>query len=322
MGKDKKSAKAEAKALAKAKSKGKVDENDERIQKIVNRLSSEEKVKERVKIEARVVSSFANQDGVNVKVKLQILDDSFYVKGAKVFFNAGTEKFENVDMEKVDMDNFAVILSNVPKEIQVLYYVDIKDKSGAWQQFPRPELIQTDGTSEEEPYFSFSVEPNGTISFKKEWDDSGTVACKVCQYVCQPTWDKCPECKTPLFDTHQEVFQDEQKAKLEARKKMKEDAEGGWEDASDEFWRGNPECPSCGYSVSIEWNLCPICNFDLTTVELQKKESYEELMTDEEKEAVAKMSEKTKRKEKIKGVKKSKEDIEPDWEDNDGIDIL
>jgi len=326
MGKDKKSAKAEAKAAAKAKhaaakNADKVDEKDERIQKIVKRLASEEKVQERVKVEARVVSSFANQDGVNVKVKLQILDPSFYAKGAKVFFNAGTEKFEDIDMEKVDMDNFAVILGNVPKEIQIVYYIQIRDKSGAWQQFPRPELIDTDGISQEEPYFSFSVEPNGTISFKKEWDDTGLVDCRVCGYTCQPTWDKCPECKTPLYDTHQEVFQDAQSAKMAARKQMKADADGGWEDASDEFWRGNPECPNCGYTVDLNWHDCPICNFDLTTVELAKKESYEEFMTDEEKEEAAKLSNVKKHKKSMKDAPQPEEE-EPDWEDEDGVDIL
>jgi len=324
MGKEKKK-KKKADSIKNASDKAdKVDEKDERILKIMKRLEGEEKVQERVNVEAKLVSSPPNQPGVNIKIKLQILDTSFYAKAAKVFFNAGTDKFDDIDMEKVDMDNFAVILANVPKEIQIVYYVSIRDKSGSWQQFPRPELIETDGTSEEEPYFSFSVEADGTISYKKEWDDSGTIACKVCGKACLPSWDRCPECKTPLYDTTQAVFLDEQHAKTEARKKMKKELEDSWEDASDEEWRGLPECPNCGYTVQLEWAKCPICNFDLTTVELQKMESYEEFMTEEEKEAATKRNAikepKEHPKEKIK--KKKKKPEEPIWKDEDGVDIL
>jgi len=314
----------EKKKKKEKKSKEEERLEEEKIAKIVKRLESEEVVKERVEVEARLIPS-TDPDTANVKIKLKILDDSFYAKGATVFYNAGTENFEDVEMEKVDMDNFAIILNNVPKEIQIIYYIKIKDKSGALQQFPRPELIQKDGTSEEEPYFSFSVEPDGSLSFKKEWDDSGLVKCGVCGYACLPSWDNCPECRTPIYDTFQEVFADEQKAKLEARKQVKQQAEeGNWEDASDDIWRGLPECPNCGYVVQLEWQKCPVCQFDLSTVELKKKESYEEFMTEEEKEEAAKMSEISKRKQKIKKNLKDakKESEEPTWEDEEGVDVL
>ncbi|MHA1436407.1 MAG: hypothetical protein ACTSPD_02415 [Promethearchaeota archaeon] len=310
-----------SKILIPGKKKTKADKEaeEEQIKKIMKRLESEEKEKERVKIEARLVPSSQGQQGVNVKIKLQILDSSFYAKGAKVFFNAGTEKFEDIDMEKLDMDNFAIVLSNIPKEIQILYYVKILDKSGQWQQFPRPELIDpNDPTQSYEPYFSFSVEPDGTISFKKEWDDSGLLTCRVCGYACQRTWDICPECKTPLYDTTQEVFIDDQKAKIEKRKKIKEEAELTWEDASDEIWRGLPECPNCGYTVQLEWSTCPVCKFDLTTVELKKKASYEEFMTEEEKAEYSNLKKTKKEKQKDK----DKAEKEPVWEDEEGIDIL
>jgi hypothetical protein len=306
----------------KKKSKDKVDEKDERIQKIVKRLQSDDVIDDRVRVEARLVSS-PDQAGVNVKVKVQVLDPSFYAKACTLYYNAGSANFENILMEKIDQDNFAVVLGNIPKEIQIIYYIKMLDKSGEYQEFPRPELIQTDGTSEEEPYFSFMVEPDGVISFKKEWDDSGLVDCKVCGYVCQPTWDICPECKTPLYDTFQEVLLDDQKAKVEARKQMKEDAEVSWDDASDEEWRGLPECPNCGYTVQTEWATCPVCQFDLSSIELEKKASYEEFMTEEEKEAAeAEISEIKKSKKKMKDKIEEKKDEEPDWEDEEGIDIL
>ncbi len=304
----------------KKKAKDKIDEKDERIQKIVKRLAGEEVVKERVRVEARLVSS-PEQAGVNVKVKVQILDPSFYAKACSLYYNAGSVNFEEILMEKLDQDNFAVVLANIPKEIQIVYYVKILDKSGEYQQFPRPELIKTDGTSEEEPYYSFLVEPDGAISFKKEWDDSDLVNCRVCGYACQRTWDICPECKTPLYDTSQEVFIDAQKAKIEARQKMKEEAEISWDDAADEEWRSLPECPNCGYTVQLEWATCPVCQFDLSSVELQKTASYEEFMSEEEKEDLAKKSE-IKKKEKVKDKFKEAKDKEPDWEDEEGIDIL
>ena len=298
----------------------KVDEKDERIQKIVKRLQGEDVIGERVKVEARLVSS-PDKAGVNVKIKAQILDPSFYAKACTLYFNAGTEKFGSVLMDKIDQDNYAVILNNIPMEIQIIYYVKVLDKSGEFQQFPRPELIQTDGTSEEEPYFSFLVEPDGTIAFKKDWDDTGLVNCKVCGYVCQPTWDICPECRTPLYDTHQEVLLETQTAKVEARKQMKEDSEVSWDDASDEAWRSLPECPNCSYTVQMEWVNCPVCQFDLSTVELDKKASYEEFMSEEDKEAAAKKEVEKKEEKKLKDVKGDQEE-EPDWEDDDGIDIL
>ena len=316
----KKLKKKKEKAKVKKKEKEKVDEKDERIQKIVKRLKSEEVVKERVRIEARLVSS-PDKAGVNVKVKVQILDPSFYAKACTLYFNAGTEKFEDILMEKVDQDNFAVVLGNIPKEIQVIYYVKILDKSGEFQQFPRPELIQTDGTSAEEPYYSFLVEPDGTISYKQEWEDSSLINCKVCGYACQRTWDICPECKTPLYDTTQEVFLDDQKAKMEARKQLKEE-EFSWEDASDEVWRGLPECPNCGYTVQLQWATCPVCKFDLSSVELKKKASYEEFMSEEEKEAAAKARALEKQKKKFKEKSEDEKEQEPDWEAEDGIDIL
>ncbi|MHA1150063.1 MAG: zinc ribbon domain-containing protein [Promethearchaeota archaeon] len=307
----------------KKKKKSKIEQKieEEQIKKIVKRLESEDKEKERVKVEAKMVSSDPKQQGVNVKVRVQILDDSFYAKKAKLFFNAGTENFEDVDMEQIDMDNFAIVLGNIPKEIQILYYVRLLDKSGEWTQFPRPELINPDDpTQEYDPYYSFSVEADGAISYKKLWDDEGLMKCPVCQYACQPTWKTCPECNTPLYDTTQAVFLDEQKAKEKALQERL-NAEPTWEDAADEEWRSLPECPNCGYTVQLEWAKCPVCNFDLTTVELQKKASYEEFMTEEEKAAAEQMSEIKKKKEipkkKLKDAKK-----ELDWEAEDGIDIL
>jgi RNA polymerase subunit RPABC4/transcription elongation factor Spt4 len=305
----------------KKKKKDKVDEKDERVQKIVKRLQSEDVITERVRVEARLVSS-PDKTGVNVKIKAQILDPSFYAKACTLYYNAGTEKFEHIIMEKIDQDNFAVVLANIPTEIQIIYYIMILDKSGASQQFPRPELIQTDGTSEEEPYFSFMVEPDGTIAFKKEWDDGGLVDCRVCGYACQRHWDVCPECKSPLYDTFQEVLLDDQKAKLEARKKLKEDYEDSWDDSSDEAWRSLPECPNCGYTVQMEWSECPVCHFDLSSVELEKKASYEEFMSEEDKEEAAELSDIKKRKKKIKDINDKEEEEEPSWEDEEGVDIL
>ncbi len=304
--------------------KSKVEQKieDEKIQKIVKRLEGEDKVKERVRVDAKLMPSNPNQDGVNVKVKVQILDKSFYAKDAKLFFNAGAEKFEDIGMDKLDMDNFAVLLQNIPKEIQVLYYVQILDKSGIWTQFPRPEKVVKDST-EEEPYFSFSVEPDGAISFKKAWDDASLVNCRVCGYACQKSWDVCPECRTPLYDTTQEVFLDAEKSKTESRKQKKLEAEESWEDATDEEWRTLPECPSCGYTVQMEWQKCPVCNFDLSTVDLKKKVSHEDLMSAEEKENQEEQpeSDSKKKKPEEKGIKK-KDDSKWDRENKNGVDVL
>ncbi|MGV9204839.1 MAG: hypothetical protein ACOC44_12575 [Promethearchaeia archaeon] len=309
----------------KKKPKTKEELKEEQISKIMNRLDREEKEQERIEVDAKLVSSPPEQPGVNVKIKIKILDDSFYAKGAKVFYNAGTEEFEEISMEQVDMDNFAVILSNIPKELQIIYYVKILDKSGEYQQFPRPELIDTDAIRDEEPYYSFSVEPDGTISFKKDWDDTGLKKCKVCGYMCQPSWDVCPECNTPLYDTTQEVLLEKEKKKEEERKKRKEQ-KGGWEDAADESWRTLPECPNCGYTVQMEWAKCPVCNFDLESVELKKTPSYEEYMSEEDKKAweerESQMSEIKKKKEKTKEKKEKGEKKEVWEEEGEGIDIL
>ncbi|MHA1281516.1 MAG: hypothetical protein ACTSVV_15795 [Promethearchaeota archaeon] len=295
---------------------------EEQILRIMKRLESEDKEKERVRVEAKLIAADPNEEGVNVKIKAQILDPSFYAKAAKLYFNAGTENFVEADMEKIDMDNFAVILSNIPKEIQILYYIKILDKSGEWTQFPRPELIDPDDpTQEYEPYYSFSVEPDGTISFKKLWDDSNLIKCPVCGYMCQKSWKTCPECNTPLYDPTQEVFIDDQLAKEKALEESQED-ELSWEDATDEEWRTLPECPSCGYTVQLDWAKCPVCNFDLTTVELKKKASYEEFMTEEEKAEMEKMSEIKKKKEKNKKKKDKEKSDEDIWESEEGIDIL
>lgn len=305
--------------LLKKKDKYEREEQEEAIQKIVKRLESEEKSEERVKVEARLLPSPPNQRGANIKIKLRVLDPSFYTKGAQIFYNAGTQKFTDYEMEKLDMDNYAIILENVPREIQVIYYVKLLDKSGNWTQFPRPELIDPDGLNQEEPYYSFFVESDGTIRFKELWQDSSLINCPVCGYACDKTWKKCPECRTPLYDTTQEVFMDAQKEK-EKRLEDQANAEPEWEDAADESWRTLPECPSCGYTVQLEWSKCPVCDFDLTSVDLKPTASYEEFMSEEEKEKMAQKQEK-KKEEKIEEKRIKKEQV---WEeeDEDNIDIL
>ena len=292
------------------------DLEEEKILKVVKRIEEEEKGQERIEIRANLISAPPGQIGASVKITLKIKDPSFYAKAGSIVYSAGTDEFEEISMQKIDLDNFAAKLENIPRETAVLYYVKILDKSGEWVQYPRPYDLKEED-AETEPYYQFTVEANGSISYKKMWDDTNLTKCPVCGYMCYPTWDECPECNTPLYDTYQEIFEEDQKEKEERLQKRKElEEEIAWSEAQGtaESWRGLPECPNCGYNVQVDWVNCPVCSYDLSRVKLEKKPAYAEedsYKPEEEQIAPKELKEKSKKeKEKKVPFVPSKEDID------------
>src|SRR5271157_426591 len=238
---------------------------EKKVDDIAKRLTRERLDEGRWKVKTLLVPAPSGTKGVSVKITVQIIDKSFYCRAITVKFNPGTEEWLEAKMRQLDMDNFEVILDNIPEELRIMYYLEMLDKSG--------EIIKDDN---EQKTFTFTVEPNGRIAFDSDWDDKRLITCTVCHYECRMEWDECPNCNTPLHDTSQSIFADEQTAKEEARRQVKEDDSWVWEEAqsTDEIWRGLPECPSCGSAVQLDWKKCPICGFDLSGVKLEKKDIY------------------------------------------------
>ena len=300
---------------------------EERIEKVVRRIEDEEKGEERVSIKANLISSPPGQIGASVKISLQIKDTSFYAKGATIEFSAGTDEWESVTMEKINLDNFSGVLNDVPKETKVLYFIKILDKSGEWVQYPRVHDLKEED-ADAEPYFQFTVEVDGGLSYKKEWDDDNLSKCPVCGYMCSIAWDECPECNTTLIDTTQEVFLDDQKKKEEEIEKRKDlEDEIAWSEAQGtaDTWKGLPECPNCGYTVQLEWETCPVCSFNISAVKLEKAPVYaeeDEAYTPEEGENEEEKQISPKKLKKKMKEEKEKEKKVPFAPPEDDIDIL
>ncbi|GAB4317986.1 MAG: hypothetical protein Kow0069_20970 [Promethearchaeota archaeon] len=263
---------------------------EKKVDQIAERLAAERKEERRWLVRTSLIpvmdsAGEASKEVVNVKISVSIKDRFFYCRGVTVKFSAGTEDWQEAKMEpdkgrlsdSVDMDEWAIVLANIPIEIQVMFYLELLDKSG--------EVLVDDN---EGNFYTFTTEPGGMIDQSSEWDDRRLVRCTVCGYHCQPTWEECPACNTPLseFQARQEIFLDDQKKKEEELKAKQEDDSLIWEEAqqTDEIWRGLPDCPSCGYTVQPDWTRCPICNFDLTSVELKKKGIYEDEFEENDKE--------------------------------------
>ncbi|MHA1731389.1 MAG: hypothetical protein ACTSU5_05570 [Promethearchaeota archaeon] len=260
---------------------------ESKVDTITNRLQAEHKEERRWEVRTILIpildaSGEASKDFVNVKISVSIKDKFFYCRGITAHFSAGTEEWRDAQMEpdksklsgSVDMDEWAIVLANIPLEIQVMFYLELLDKSG--------EKLTDDNDGK---FYTFTTEPGGMIGQEDEWDDNRLIKCEVCGYMCRPEWDECPGCNTPLseFYTRQEVFITDQEKKEQERKAQQEDDSWVWEEAqqTDEIWRGLPECPSCGTTVQPDWLKCPICDFDLTTVELKKKGIYEDEFDDD-----------------------------------------
>ncbi|MHA1872148.1 MAG: hypothetical protein ACTSXF_14475, partial [Promethearchaeota archaeon] len=260
------------KKAAKVAARAKI-EYKKKITKITKRLELERKYADRVTAFARMMPSNIESGSINVKINLRINDDSFFVRQAKLWYSAGADEFRSVMMDKIDDSNFSIIITNIPIDITVLYYFELMDKSGVW-------LKQLKDEAEQKTY-EFSTSKDG-IKEATDWDETGLIKCEVCGYMCRPEWETCPECNTPLHDTTQEIFLEDQKRKEEELKKQMDPDEIAWREAqqTDEFWRGLPECPNCGFAVQPDWASCPVCGFDLTTVELKPKAVYEDLETD------------------------------------------
>lgn len=256
---------------------------EDKVDKITDRLQAEHKEEKRWEVRTVLIpimdaSGEKSKEYINVKIAVSIKDKYFYCRGIKAHFSAGTEEWREANMEpdkskmsdSIDMDEWAIVLANIPLEIQVMFYLVLLDKSG-----------NTLTDDNEGKFYTFTTEPGGMIdTAHDEWGDSRLIKCEVCGYMCQPDWDECPGCNTHLseFYTRQEIFVDDQKKKENERKAIQDDDSLIWEEAqqTDEIWRGLPECPSCGTAVQPDWLQCPICHFDLSTVDLKKKGLYED----------------------------------------------
>jgi len=259
---------------------------------------------------------------LNVKINLRINDNSVLCRQAKLFYSA-TGGFESVIMDRIDDYNFSVVLANIPIDMTVLYYFELLDKSGANIKVLRNEA--------EQQTYEFSTHKGG-ITESTDWDTSGLVKCSICGYMCRPEWDNCPECNTPLHDKMltQEVFIEDQIKKEEERTKETDLDEIAWKEAqeSEEFWKTLPECPSCGYTVQLDWAQCPVCGFNLSSVELKKKAAYDDVEADwdammgEDHETLYDDTEKPKSAKEVKkeleeAEKKKKEQESKEWKSSD-----
>lgn len=263
---------------------------EKQVDQIANRLQSEHKEEGRWEVRTiliPIMGEGADAKSVNVKIAVSIKDKFFYCRGITAHFSAGTEEWREAKFEpdksrlsdSVDMDEWAIILANIPLETRIIFYLDLLDKSG--------ETLRDDNDGK---FYQFTTEPGGMIGEDSDWDDDRLIKCTVCGYMCRPEWDECPACNTPLdeFQTRQEIFVNDQEQKEEEREKEKDDDSWKWAEAqqTDEIWRGLPECPSCGSAVQPEWLKCPICNFDLSSVDLEKKGIYEDEFDDDDVEVL------------------------------------
>ncbi|MHA1339747.1 MAG: hypothetical protein ACTSRZ_06450 [Promethearchaeota archaeon] len=304
-------------------------EYKKKIKQITDRLERERIEADRVTAFARLMPSDLKSGKLNVKINLRINDPSFLCRQATLFYSA-TGGFESVVMDKIDDYNFSVVLANIPVDMTVLYYFELLDKSGT--------TIRVLKNETEQQTYEFSTHKDG-ITEATDWDTSGLIKCSVCGYMCRPEWDNCPECNTPLHDKMltQEIFLEDQIKKEEERAKETDLDEIAWKEAqeTDEFWKTLPECPSCGYTVQLDWAQCPVCGFDLTTVELKKKAVYDDVEADwdammgEEHETLyddtekPKSAKETKKEmEKIEKKKKKKEADEWGTEEEEDRDIF
>jgi len=160
-------------------------------QKILYRIQKENIEKPRSEVIARMLASNIDQTKINVKILVKITDESFFCKGVKLWFSASAENYKPIMMEEISEGIFGIVLANIPENTTVLYYIELLDKSGLWLKRFRHENTQ-------EP-FEFYVTKSG-VKEVADWDVEGLVRCRVCDYMCQPSWDICPGCKTPLHD--------------------------------------------------------------------------------------------------------------------------
>ncbi len=132
------------------------------------------------------------QEGVSVKILVTILNRYFYCQAIKILYNAGKTEFQEIDMQKLDMDHFEAVLEKIPEEIRIIYYIKLLDKSGKW--------IADDN---EGIFYKFTAVPGGKIVFDFEWENRRLIQCHICGYKCRIEMDECPACNTPLHDTRQ-----------------------------------------------------------------------------------------------------------------------
>jgi rubrerythrin len=239
----------------------------EKITRSTNRMDRERKESRAFSVRA---NSIPTEDPTKFKVKItmEIKDSAFFGRAARVSYSAGTKEFILIDAEKIEQEKYVFTLENIPVDTRVMYFVEFLDKGGIW--------VRDDN---EEKFYTFATNKDGTIdtSDEDEWKVDHGIKCTVCGYLCQRTWDECPECGTKLFDDPSlSLVEDDQKKKEEALKREKDAEAIAWEEAqkTDEVWRGLPPCPQCGIAVQPEWAACPVCQFDLTTAKLKKEATY------------------------------------------------
>jgi RNA polymerase subunit RPABC4/transcription elongation factor Spt4 len=181
-----------------------------------------------------------------------------------LWYSAGAEEFKSCMMDKLDDMNYTVVLANIPIDTTVLYYIEMLDRGGVWLKRYMDEKEQTP--------FEFSTSREGVQEISN-WSDPDLIKCTVCDYMCRREWDICPGCRTPLHDQMltQEIFQEDQLQKERIRAKETDPDVLAWKSVESEEIILS-ECPSCGYAYQPDWDLCPICNYDLKKNQNREKE--------------------------------------------------
>jgi uncharacterized OB-fold protein len=303
---------------------------DEKIGNRASQLQKEHRQQKPFSIRASVIPSSKGGDIFDVKLSMEIIDQSFFGRACRVFFSAGAAEFKQSEAQKMNDELYTFKLTGIPVDERVLYYVEFLDKGGLW--------IRDDN---EGKYYTFATNKDGSIdqSGEDDWKVSRGIKCPVCGYVCLPEWDDCPECNTPLHESAAlSLTTDEAKKKEEVQKQTTDTEAIAWEEAQQQSdtWAGLPSCPSCGTSVQADWASCPVCNADLKSVELKKEAAFSWVEQDQdyiegkdEKEIQTQYTDDTKKVKTEKEVldeleKKEKKKKEDAWKSSpdDNVDVL
>ncbi len=220
----------------------------EKIEKSAKRMAKEFKEMAPFSIRANVIPTSQAGELFDVKLTMEIKDQSFFGRACRVFYSAGAAEFVQTEAQKTSEEIYTFRLKGIPVDERVLYYVEFLDKGGTW--------VRDDN---EGKYYTFATNKDGSIdtSNEDEWKVSRGIKCPVCGYLCLPEWDECPECNTPLHESADLALTTDEAKKIEDINKKTRDVEAiAWEEAqqTDEVWRGLPTCPNCGTSVQPDWS--------------------------------------------------------------------
>ncbi|MHA1129459.1 MAG: hypothetical protein ACTSQI_12050 [Candidatus Helarchaeota archaeon] len=90
--------------------------------------------------------------------------------------------------------------------------------------------------------------PSNTTPIVEVYENKNLVVCPECSYGCNPVWDKCPICGTPIASSAN----------------LQKITEVDFEFDQDSLKKQLIPCPNCQYACDPSWTTCPICQTKLS----------------------------------------------------------